>query len=101
MDKRLAKGVLGDSNGTLYTVPADHQTIVKAVTITNITAEDEEFTLQFAGQEVVCDHTIRANDTLTIPFIDQILIAADLIEGEASEAAAINYYISGKEVDVS
>ena len=84
--------------GTLYTVPALTTTIVKAVTIVNKTALDAEFTLKFAGTEVVFEHLIVANDTITIPFIDQILEAAELIQGKSDTADAVNYYISGKEV---
>ena len=98
VDKRLCMGTFGDSEATLYTVPAATTTIVKAVTITNKTALDATVTLKFGGTEIVFQHTIMANDTITLPFIDQILEAAELIQGQAGTAAAVNYYISGKEI---
>jgi len=100
-NKRLCKGTLSDSSGTLYTVPTNKKTIVKAVTITNKTNTDQVFTLKFAEQEIVYEHTILANDTITIPFIDQILETGETIKGHANATSAVNYYISGKEIDIS
>jgi hypothetical protein len=97
-DKRLCKGVFGSSNATLYTTPALTMALVKAITICNKTNATRNFTIKFASTEVVQSHNITAYNTLTIPFMDQILNAAELIEGSADSAASVNYYISGKEV---
>jgi len=64
----------------------------------NKSASSANVTLKFAGIEVICTHAIRAYDTVTIPFIDHILQAGEMIEGSAGTASALNYYISGKEV---
>lgn len=98
VSKRLCKGVLGAANATLYTVPAATATYVKAITLCNKTASDVTATIKLASIEVVCTYTIFAYGTITIPFLDQIMEAAELIEGSASAADSINYYISGKEV---
>ncbi len=100
MDKRLCKGTLADSNGTLYTSPTAEggYTIIKAVTLCNKTAAAQKATIKFAGTEVISEHTVAANDTVTIPFIDQIILTTELIEGLCDAADAINYYISGKEL---
>jgi len=97
-DKRLCKGTLSDSNATLYTVPASTMALVKAITVCNKTNVTVTFTIKFASTEVIHTHNLRAYDTLTIPFLDQILNTGELIEGLASSAASIDYYISGKEV---
>lgn len=99
-NKRLCSGTLSASNSALYTAPAaaGNYTVVKAVTLCNKSASSANVTLKLAGIEVICTHTIRAYDTVTIPFIDHILQYGELIEGSASTAATINYYISGKEV---
>lgn len=50
------------------------------------------------GIEILAGYALAAKKTVTIPMIDQIIHAGELIEGLASAEAAINYYISGKEV---
>lgn len=98
VDKRLCAGTLGSSNGTLYTVPTGSLTIVKSLTICNKSAAAEDVTLKLNGVEILAGYVLAAKKTVTIPMIDQIIHAGELIEGLASAAAAINYYISGKEV---
>lgn len=99
-DKRLCAGTMADANATLYTAPSGvgDYVIIKAVTLCNKTAVNATATLKFDGTEVVADYVVLANDTITIPFIDQIIEAEELIEGHSGTAASINYYISGKEV---
>ena len=97
-DKRLAAGSLADMNTTLYEVPEGKKTFVKAITICNTAGSPVTFTIKFDGWEVIKDHIITANNTLTVPFLDQILHSEEKIEGEASGTDIINYYISGKEV---
>lgn len=99
-NKRLCSGVLSGANATLYTAPAaaGNYVIVKAITLCNKTAVAATVTLKLAGIEVICTHIIRAYDTVTIPFIDHVLQAGELIEGSSGTASAINYYMSGKEV---
>lgn len=97
-NKRLCKGTLSDSEGTLYTVPASTQAVLKALTLCNKTANPATVTLKLAGTEVIYQHTIAGNDTITIPFMDQVLDASETIAGLSDTASAINYYISGKEL---
>ncbi|MCM3131914.1 hypothetical protein M3629_03910 [Paenibacillus polysaccharolyticus] len=96
--KRLGKGTFGTASATQYTVPVSTTTLVKAITLCNKTASDATVTLLFGGTEVIYQHTIKARDTVTIPFLDQIIQAGETITGLAGTANAINYYISGKEV---
>ena len=100
VDKKLAHGTLGDTNATLYTSPsgAGAYTIIKAVTLCNTTAGSVSLTLKFDGIEVMATYALGPYATVSIPFIDQIIEAGELIEGSASAAASINYYISGKQV---
>lgn len=100
VDKRLYKGTLGDTSATLYPVPAGKFVIVKAVTLCNKTATAATVTISFAGLEVIYQYAVAARDTITIPFMDQILEASEEITGLAGTASAINVYISGKEVTV-
>jgi len=96
--KRLCYGTLTNSNATIYTVPDATYTIIKALTLCNKTASPATVTIKFHGTEVICTYTILAYDTITIPFFDQIVHATELIEGSASSATSINYYMSGKEI---
>jgi len=100
INKRLCSGTLTAENATLYTAPATvgSYVIIKAVTICNKTASIATATLKFDGIEIVCAYTLLAYETVTIPFIDQIIEASEIIEGSSGTATAVNYYISGKEV---
>ncbi|RUT36332.1 hypothetical protein EJP77_04930 [Paenibacillus zeisoli] len=98
VSKRLGKGIFGTASTTVYTVPASTTTFLKALTICNKTATDATVTLLLAGTEVIYQHKIKANDTITIPFLDQILNAGETITGLAGTASALTYYISGREV---
>lgn len=98
ISKRLYKGTVTNAKATLYTVPASTTTYVKAITVCNKDAVDHTFTIYLAGLEVVFSHTITAKDTITIPFLDQILNATELIEGNADANSMVNFYISGREV---
>ena len=97
VSKRLCKGTLGTTSATLYTVPALTLTVVKAVTLCNITAVGATVTLAFAETSVIHSFTLNPYDTVTIPFMDQVLHAGEVLAGHAGTASAITYYISGKE----
>jgi len=97
-DKRFCKGTFGNTIQTLYTTPASTTAVIKAITICNKSASQHTISLKLAGTFVIYNHAIGAYDTITIPFIDQILSATELIEGNASSASAVNYFISGKEI---
>lgn len=97
-NKRLAAGTLSDSNTTLCTVPASTTTIVKSLALCNTTARAVTVTLKLNGIEIMAGKSLAANETYILSSLDQIIGAAELIEGSASAAASIKYYISGKEV---
>ena len=108
MNMVLGTGTLGSSSGNLdnAAVPSDHIRIVKAVTLCNTTATDRWVTILFNGINVLHRYTIpgygsREENTITIPFFDQVMNATERITGQAEVASAIDYYISGIELDVS
>lgn len=98
VDTRLCKGALSDSNATLYTVPTGTKTIVKSISLCNVTSSAVTLTLKLAGTELYAGHSLAANASVSIQCLDQIIEAGELIEGSASSASAIAYYMSGKEV---
>ena len=97
-DKRLCKGTLSDSNATLYTAPASTKTIVKSLSLCNITSGAITLTLKLAGTELYSGYSLAANSSVNIQCLDQIILTTELIEGSASATDSITYYISGKEV---
>lgn len=83
-------------------VPADHTRVVKAITLCNITAVDVWVTFQFGDENILFRYTVpgygsREENTITIPFIDQVMPEATRITGRAEVADAIDYRISGTE----
>ncbi|WP_145333362.1 hypothetical protein [Paenibacillus xylanexedens] len=98
--KRLYKGSLTNQTAlTVYTVPTNTTTMVKAVTICNGGSTTNQFSLFFAGVAVIGSHVIKANDTITIPFLDQLLLSGETIVAQlGASSPSIHLYISGKEV---
>lgn len=98
--KGLAEGTLGTGSGTLYTCPASTATIVKTISLSNITATDATATIILRGKSLLTGHVIPANDSLILRDIGHILEAAETITGLAGTGSAIDYIISGMEVGV-
>ena len=103
---RIGKGTLTNTLANIDTaaVPANHIRYVKAVTLTNKHSEVVHVTLTFAGTNVIYQYSLAAvggENTITIPFFDHVMIATERIQGVAETTAVIDYYISGREVDVS
>lgn len=106
--KRLGKGTLTDTlvNIDDAAVPAGHVRFVKAITLCNKTSTDRHVTITFAGTNVIFEYVIEGagagnENTITIPFMDQVMVATERIQGAAEAGSAIDFYISGREVDVS
>lgn len=98
-DKKLCAGTLTNSKITLYTVPAATKTIVKSVILCNKTSSAATVDLYFDGKLLLKNYTIPGYDTYVIPYIDSILEATELIEGNSDTASAVDYIICGKEVN--
>jgi len=97
-DKKLYRGTLTNTKATLYTTPASTKTYIKAVSICNWTAALQKVDLWFGGKRILFLLPMPAYSSITIPFFDQILDAAELIEGNADANDKIDVHISGKEV---
>jgi hypothetical protein len=86
-------------------VPVDHYRMVKAITLCNKTAADVWVTIQFNTINVLHRYVVpgygdREENTITIPFVDQVMTAGQRITGRADVSSAIDYYISGFEAEV-
>jgi hypothetical protein len=95
--KVLARGTLTDTNATLYTTPSATTAIITNLILANITANAETTTIELDGVALLEGVIIPPNSTVVID-LRQVLGATDLIEGLASDNAAITYHISGVEV---
>ncbi|MGX1827001.1 hypothetical protein ACWIE6_02005 [Paenibacillus taichungensis] len=93
--KRFGKGLL---TGTLYTVPSGTTALLKAITVCNLNSTDNTFSITLAGTSIIQNHKIKGSDTITIPFLDQVIQSGETITGSSGTANSINYYMSGKEV---
>ncbi len=102
---RIGKGTLTNSLANIDSaaVPADHIRFVKAITLTNKHSATVHVTITLAGTNVVYQYILPAvggENTITIPFLDHVMIATERIQGVAETDAKIDYYISGREIAV-
>lgn len=103
--KRIYIGQPGTAIGTLYTVPASTNTIIKNIMLCNTTAIDATLTIHFvpsagtAGvtNKVISTYTVKANDTVVID-LSAVLSAGDTVQALQGTASAITTYLSGVEV---
>jgi hypothetical protein len=102
---RIGKGTLTTTLANIDTtgVPNSHIRFVKAITLTNTTNAVRWATITLAGTNIVYQYILAAvggENTITIPFMDHVMSSGERIQGVA-ESAAIEFYISGREIDVS
>ena len=102
----IGKGTLPSTSGNIdgSAVPANHVRVVKAITLCNVNASSRWVNILLGGITVLYQYRVPGvggENTITIPFMDQVLQAGDRITGQAQTAGSIHYYISGREVDVS
>ena len=81
---------------TLYTVPANTNTVVTDIVVANTAASSGTFTLYLDGTIIANTITVAANDS-TIISVKQVLATTKTIQGGAS-ATTINFSISGVEI---
>ena len=107
--KRFALGYLPSTLGYIdaNAVPSGKLRFIKAVTLCNIdtTAKKVSLVIYSGGTDyyLVKDYSLPAVDgenTITIPFMDQVLIAGDRIKGYCETASKVYVMISGKEVTI-
>jgi len=104
--KRLGKGTLTDSLANIDSaaVPADHIRFVKAITLCNTDDSTCAVTITLAGTNVVHEYILPAvggENTITIPFIDHVMVATERIQGVAETTAVVDYYLSGREFSIA
>ncbi len=95
--KSLYKGQPGTSNVTLYSTPATTTTIVKSITLCNVTGVAAAITLKAGGQYFIASYTVTPNNTVVINDLG-ILMPGELLEGSQGTSGAITVWASGMEV---
>lgn len=95
--KRLARGETTSGRRMVYTAPAGTTTLVKALTICNNGLTEQVFGLELAGTYLIAGYKVKPFQTLTIPFMDQVIHSGESIF-ISGNSTAVNFYISGKEV---
>lgn len=100
---RIGKGTITSTLANIDTaaVPTATQQFVKAITLCNTHTSIVNVTITFAGTTVISEYPLPAKsgeNTITIPFMDQIMEATERIQGLASVTNVVNFYISGKQV---
>lgn len=93
-------GQPGTSNGTLFTVPANHNYIVSSITLANTTGSAATITLArngtaaTAANQFIPGVSLNANSVTTLtgpwPFV-----AADTLQGLQGTSGAITVYLGG------
>jgi hypothetical protein len=98
--KLLANGQLPNAKGTLYTCPAATQTLVKTINLvaTNISRTINIYIKRVTSRRIIAKDT-NLDITLELAIERNIILeAGDLIEGDASAAAEVDYLIFGTEI---
>lgn len=98
--KVLAQGQLPSSIGTLYTVPALTEAIIKSIRIVNNDGSSRTFSLNVNGtaaaNRITGTITLNPEDTYVIEKLT--LGAAETLRGVASVATQLTYTVFGAEV---
>jgi hypothetical protein len=94
--KKIYRGAVATSEGTLFTTGATSQVVVTNILLTNTTSTAVTATVKFGGVEVLAGVSVSANGVLAID-IRQALDANEVIAAFAS-AAGVKAHISGMEV---
>jgi hypothetical protein len=100
VSKRFAKGITTNVSVNVYTVPAGKKAFVKAMTLCNVYDEESKVYVTLAGTSVIGGFVIPAHNTITIPFLDQILEEGETIGIFSAIGKSSSFYISGREVDI-
>ena len=100
--KSLADGQLPNSKGTLYTTPAATQTIINRITLVNTNSSGETVNLYFKASGGTSRRITPKNYTLAVDALfimdDAITMeAADIIEGDTTTNAKVDFVVSGME----
>jgi len=98
--KSLADGQLAAAKATLYTCPADTQTIIKTITLVNTdsSARNVNLYVNTGTSRRIIPQNMELGVNYCFIFDDELTLeAGDLIEGDASATNVVDYVINGVE----
>ena len=105
--KMLEQAYISTTAGAIYTVPANHEAIIKTIMVVNNDTSTQWFTL-FHTQGTTYDVTTTIIPAATLPaggwaqFDGTITMdAADIIGGDVETGSKVTITIYGDEIDVS
>jgi len=105
--KQIFQGQISTTAGALYTVPANHETIIKHMTVVNNDTEALWFTLFHTTGTTYSEATTIIPEA-TLPaggwaeFDGTITMdASDILGGDAEQNSEITITVYGDEIDVS
>lgn len=100
--KSLADGQLGTTKATLYTAPTSKQAVISTIRLVNTSSSAVKINLYFKASGGTSRRLLPKDMEFGARFSavldDEITLeAADIIEGDATIASAVDYIISGIE----
>ena len=105
--KLLHQSQLSTTAGALYTVPANHETIVKNITVVNNDTEALWFTLFHTtgttyseATTIIPEATIAAGGWAEWE-VSMTMDASDVLGGDGEQASELTITVWGDEIDVS
>jgi len=105
---RIGKGTMATASTNMDTAAVGEGKVrfVKAVTLCNVSTAGDPIwaSVEFAGTSVINKYILAApggENTITIPFFDQVMSSGERITGVAEAASSVHFYVSGREIDVS
>ena len=97
---KVIEGTLTDIEDTLYTAPLERALIISELRLTNKSEDNVIATIKVGDDTVIFPNKeIEGNDGYVQAGIHTQVLAEKTIKGEAGKNDAIDYYISGIEVD--
>ncbi len=99
--KNLANGQLPSTKGTLYTVPASTQAVIKSITLFNTNTSAETvglFILKASGtSRQISGGNLALSGGYMIDDTEYTLGAGDIVQGITTTASKVDFLISGIE----
>ena len=92
----LFRGAASTDSTTLYTTPAETQTLITTVVVTNTTNVTQKFSITAAGVDLASGSSVSGNDTTIIEF-KTLMGAGDSITAVA-DTTDVKFHVTGLEI---
>jgi hypothetical protein len=96
--QKRVEGQLPSTKGTLYTTPASTSSMLKVITLVNTSGSAVTINLYLKNATsrriIPLNYSLAAGAQALLEFSDHALLTGDLIEGDASSATTVDYWIT-------